>query len=469
MKKLILMTVIASVFLSCNEATDIVKDYATISVKRIDQYNGNIHKIEVEPSENAIAYEYAVGDFSELKKFEDGTLADITMVDNNIKDTLEVESADFEQILFARAIDADGQAGPVSTLRLSVFSDQLSASVYWVTDKSAAVEVFMGSNYYMFRYHMGTAQDREAFLNDEIGSNSDEDIPHFFVNTFDLEPETEYIFYLRAIDRTGKYTELYEVPVKTLSTEESPTCAFEIIHQDAYVSKVKFTPGPNCGKIAGFIDEKDIRNTELFSGLHWAGDLLKAIDGWSNLGSFEYGFASYDASPMSVEKVNKTYSLGMEMESYIVMYDKEMNPCGVYRFYFTTPEFNKDLEVPATPEIKMELATSKGGLFTIVPDKNTMGVLYGSIDADWYDSSNDSMISQYGKFYLHESLLNNVATGASFFTYGNSQFQYTESAASPSYRYYAVAAAMNANGPGNETDGRGWSEMAMLEYTTTAE
>ena len=459
-KNWIIMLICGLMAVSCSEKTVIVEN-ALISAQRTGGYDGNVYKVIVTPSENAIAYEYAVAPEDSLSAFESGLL-NSTRVEGNAEDTLEIVSENAGATFFARAFNKDNIPGPVFTMRLSLYESGLNAQIQYITDISAGFDIDIPGRILNVHYFIGKEADKQSFLDDEVGSYTDSDITRYVINVFNLEPGTDYVFYMEGVDRGNYTTELYEIPFTTAQEGSVPAVSFEQQTVDAYELSIKFTPNEYCGRFAGYIDAAGVRDFELFNGMAGQGDLMERIPTWATLPMMaNYSFSSN--AEYVFTQIDTTFTnLGSSKDLYLVAYDKSGIPTGVYYYPLVIRDADNSIPRPGETDIEISSVTYAGCVATVTPGENTMGVAYGSVEAEWYDGISGTV----DEYYMHNQLLAGATLGTSLFSYGSDPVQYVETGAEPETRYYIMAAPMNENGPINNA---GWGNLAVEEYTTIAE
>lgn len=446
---------------NCTKEIFIDYNSAKVEVSRIQTEDLGSIKILFTPSENTVKYEYAIGEESDLSLFEEGKLENTITVENNEKTEVAFENLDINKIysVFARAYNSEGDHGGTSNIKEKPFGgNQLTSDVSYITPTSASFRLMYSEEFYLCKYFIGKADDKEAFLNGEVEFETIGEIDkQYYINSFELKPSTDYVLYAIAINRAGGKSNLIEQSFSTPSKEEAPNVELEIVNMDAFKAKFKISSNKKCGKMTCIIHEKDYYDWEL--GLPygpWKNNWMTFVKNRESMPSLS---VSTESNTINLVVPDFTFPVDKQKEIWVLIYDEEKAEYGIQ--YFSVDMEKTDESRPkAKVEVKVSDITAKGATYTYTFDENTLGFYYETIDADWYDKIKKT--EQWHEFYMHEYLKN---YGAKYWIYAHEmdgeKFEYTEEGGKPGKRYYAVACPMNFNGPG-----LGWSPEILLEYTT---
>lgn len=359
---------------------------------------------------------------------------------------------------YAVAYDGNGIAGAVSSLVLPLFEDDFTLEKTWVTESTAGFVIYCSGNYSSIRYYVGTPEERDAFLSGAIeGTVVVEPIEYAGVNCFGLVSNTEYVLYAQGEDRSGA---VFNRELPFVTSENGSSCGsavYEVLESDAYRTLFRVTPGGSTEKVAAFaMRESDAYTNDLvmYGQANGRGNLVSVFEGWLSIG---FNFEVADGV-LEFDTVNPLMQCEVNTELYMVTMDASGNILGIYKHDLVTAPVD-DMAGKAVVEIKVTDVTSVGATYTYVPNMETMGFFYDTIDADWFDEFRKT--SEYDEYYLH----NRLFSQGSWFAYGNGETVFTEMGGEPGKRYYAAACPLNVNGPLNG----GWGEMTLVEYRTSME
>lgn len=430
---------------------------ASVRIEKTGQEGPTGFEVRFTPSDNTASFRYAIGTESDFEAFRTGMFPkDETVAGSEPKTVLfEDVDANATYTLFAVAKDAYGREGSIASTKVRPVDD-VSVTQNYLLDCSVAFKVRMSSDYRGFRYYLGDASDREAFIDGLDDGQVNDLLEEYTVNYFELVPATDYVFYTEVIDRTGKSAAVFEKPFRTLATDEAPGAELTV-ENDIYKGTYTLAPNCRCGKISALVQLVPIQNDVFYHRMHWKGDLMTMLRRWEDLPSM--GMTVAEAGlPAEMELTTPTLTTGNEIEVYALIYDEEGVPAGVRRYLTSTPEY--DPEAPeATVSVKVSDITAKGATYTYTAGSGTFAFMYDTVDADWYDQIRQT--PEFTPTYLHDLF---YTTGGKW-AYRQPEAVFTETAGKPGKRYYAVGCPMNCNGPLAE----GWGEMAIVEYTTLAE
>lgn len=454
MKKLILFCV-AAAFMAVSCSQEAVSEGAA-SVKAEVTYCDTVSaKVMFTPTENSAYYEYVLVEGEAYNDFANRSIDGIVRVEGN-----EAQEVVFPSLLpftvytvYAESFAEGGTSAGVTVCKFSTEDSRFNIRLNYVLDKSAGVRITFPREYYACRYYLGTAADREAFINNTLDCQTVTDIRDFHVeNYFDLTPATEYVFYAIGTDRLGLETKLFELPFTTFAESECPSV--EVSSDiDIYKGKYVFTPNAKCGKVIASIQYDGLLAGYLTG---FSNDIVDMLLGWEGI-QWQGTSSAFGGKPLEMEYINEDLTNDFVTEAMVVVCDENMNPAGVRYFRFSTPSFDETLPLPNKVDIQVSDITSKGATYHFTADESVLGYMYDTVDADWYDDFKEND-SEWYDTYLHDRFFRN----GYYFHYGSGEHTWTEETGQTNYRYYAAAAPMNGNGPRKG----GWGEITLVEYTT---
>lgn len=443
-------------FTSCSKNDSEPVIGPNVKIERTENNDTSRISVILTPDKDVERYTYMLGTANDFQSFAEDTNAEIIAVEGDEPTEAIFEDLDANNTytVYAKAFK-NGSWGGVATLKVKTKDNGFDVKLQYTTEQSAGFKVFMSPNWPTCRYHFGTAEDKDSFINGTIeGEYLNEVIDYQAVNFFGLE-QKEYVFYAIGFDRLGTPTELYEIPVNTAATEKVPVTEEPEIDIDVYRGYYKIKGGNGCAKISCVVSAVG-QHDGLVNGVGFKGDRLYWVDSWSQT---KYGHAA-TGNLLEFYEDDVEFKLGTEMEAYVVAYGDDMVPACVRRYTFKKPDYDESIPKPHV-EISIDKITSTGGTYTYTPDENTLGFFYNTLDADWYDELVKTdpyvihmMLFESGEYYAYKGELD------------NGKRVYEETTGKPGIRYYAVACPFNANGP---TGNRGWGDMTMAEYTSSNE
>lgn len=380
------MAVIAAgaLLIGCNKTETVVVNEPTVAIEVVGSVSLNSITVSMTPSENTTRYDYAISAAGGGQKadFVSGLLAGIP-VDGNVptEDSFNDLEANTYYEIYAMAYDANGAAGPVSTYGFKTVSDDFNVTVYYVSDNSAGFRITRSDDYSSARYALGTPDDLQAFLDGDSSldatSGTLSDISNDFVqNYFELDPETEYVFYCIGTNRMGKETQVFQVPVTTYAVGASdiPNYEFSIANQDFYLQEFNIARNELCPKAVVGIQPVGQVDAVIFGeDAAWEGKIMDALNTFSNLSTLAQPMKTSicQGSANTVNTYNSSMTLDTELDVYVVAYDMLYAPSMVKKFGVTVPSFNPDVALPDESAISIEITnvTSSQVIYTITyPD-----------------------------------------------------------------------------------------------------
>ena len=471
MKKLnYILPIIPLLFMGCSEETIDPGITASVKIEVVGTPDSNSVKILFTPDERTATFDYAIGSEMDYALFESGIMEGVTTVEGN--EPCEVEFTGLKSTtiysIYAKAYTKNGQSAGTNIYKVSTRDTRFTAEMAYVSDISAGFHMNFSSNgeYSSCRYYLGKAGEGDLFLAGEgeyYGESASDVVDYISMDYFDLEPETEYVFYAVGIDRAGVNSELFEIPFTTYASDACPNVTVET-DIDLFQGTYTITPNDKVGKIIAGVQLYGVYE-QVLSG-NFNNDMVHLLETWlpSNINNT---VSSENGQPLTMSLT--TYELNPEdlIDFYIAIYDKDGNIAGLKKIFCETHAFDETLALPDKIDIKVENITTAGAVYTFTPGENVWAYFYDTVDADWYDELKET--SDWNEYYLaNEFYTNHVEywlVTKSNFQYGNDPVTWAETTGQANYRYYASAVSMNENGP---VEG-GWGETVMYEYTTLAE
>lgn len=477
MRKALITTVsffatLAILFLtSCEtETTYGGADYASVAIEASGTPTTNELGITITPNSATARVTYAIGSVSDRDEFLEGTLTSRTHNGSEaFTDTFTDLTPYKSYIIYAVAYDSGGNQGPLATIMLNTVPEEgLNISELFVSEQSAAFNIACGGFYNSFYFAVGKSSDKEAFLDGKLaGITRKKDVSFYTPTFFELDAQTDYVFFLSVMDKQGK-DHFYEVPFKTLSPSECPSVTISNDpDSDVYYDGVNITCNSLVGKInvltyntvggklPGTFEapNRQIRWSEEFA--NQSGNIMAAVDGFSKDKGKWYN-TSYSLALESLTTSGKiTYwrsglYTNVTYVMYVVVYDKSLNPTSVIRHNYYSPVYDNTL--PVTVVTNSTVTPSAGKVdFTATVDSNTKFVVYGIMDKKTVDDNSTTSIQlsiyTFGKIvYIKES-------GQTFSQTLTTAIR--NAALKSGEDYYLIFQPTNANGYGYFVNGTG--------------
>lgn len=458
MKKSFILLVLLGLVFSCTKDPVVVKENLEMDLCLIGKSDTTSFSVRIKPDGSSTRYEYAIGTENDYASFENGTMASLVSVDGCDSADVLFDGLEPDKVytVFARSYSGDF-AGGIAELKVKTGKDEFLAETRYVHKTSAGFRIKTSSNYPYFRYYLGTQEDGEDFRNGTIEGETISGITDVkSVNYFDLASGS-YVFYAVAYDMLGFPSDLVSIPVEIDQDAQLPDASFEKVSLDLYRGVYRLVPNEQCAKIScvfGF----DGENMNILNN-NFKGDVIDWIMNWEEIPDMVKSFSSV-GKDLEFKVDDPNFQAGIECEIYALFYDADFEPAGVRKFVFNKPELTTNAP-DAVVEIEVSSVTEKGATYTFTADENTLGFMYETLEADWFDEF--SKTGEYYDTYIHELLfkqgyywaysgdLNDDRTGV-----------FVESKGDSGARYYAAACPMNANGPREE----GWGNLVLSEYTT---
>ena len=139
----------------------------TVSIEFVGTPGVSDVTVKFVPTEETAKFNYAIGSEQDRENFENGDIVGMQTETSNQEITHtwnELEAGEY-YVVYAMAYDEDGAAGPVSAHGFKTASSDFVVETYYIGDNSAAFRITNTNDYYTYKYALGTAADKEAFLN----------------------------------------------------------------------------------------------------------------------------------------------------------------------------------------------------------------------------------------------------------------------------------------------------------------
>ncbi len=466
MMKKLFYPIILSVLLSAAACTEqetgpeIELGTATISLSMSPVTEDSALVFTVTPSADAVTYSVYCAQDADVESFVNGAYdGDERFRSFEGSEPAEVRYENLEDgyyTIMAFAVDADRRKGAVATMRTWLPDGAFSSSVQFVSDKAAAFQTFIPYRIIETHYYLGVPGEKEKFENGEVEVTVKEDYPVYYMSTYtDLEPSTDYVFYVRGMDRYGVFTETIEIPVRTMDEGTAPACEAQVINSDVYTQTVLLTPNDNCCKVIAMAMNKG--GNDVLYELSWAGNIAGCVEAWN-----QYSSAG---TPLEVSTTSD-WTCGVTKEMYWISYDENGAIANLQHMDYSIPAEDSSLPEPSCT-LEISDITSSGATYTVTADENTLAVWFETLEKDFYEEIANG---NYGEYYLHEymfALWYNNNDSIHGFLYGTDTATFTEQAGTPGTEYYVVAVPVGLNGPYVATSG--WGPMVVDHYTTLSE
>lgn len=451
----------------------------TVSIEFVGTPGVSDVTVKFVPTEETAKFNYAIGSEQDRENFENGDIVGIQTETSNQEITHtwnELEAGEY-YVVYAMAYDEDGAAGPVSAHGFKTASSDFVVETYYIGDNSAAFRITNTNDYYTYKYALGTAADKEAFLNDELASiKTQSEVFDWAENYFDLKPATEYVFYCVGQDRSGRDTQLFEIPFTTYAegSDEIPNFTYEEGAKDFYVQRYTVTPNALCKQLVLYQQTQGASDGVMFSVNNWQGRLLEVFDSWKdiNIGAIMAGTSISTATNEVLNAMATTIDMELEnpLDVYVTAYDEMYKPFLVKKYSNTTPAFNENAALPDTDDFVFSVTdvTMEGFNITIdYTSDNTRAYFFDIVSGKyWEDEIKGDMKA------LRDNMIANYTSGGFGFVYNEKHIatNYVIDPSIPDFvpgaKFYIGVLAMNENGP---IEG-GWAEeIALSEVFTLPE
>lgn len=459
--KAAMLVAMGSLFFSCDsddeQPVEEPSAVATVSILRTGDVSDTSLSVTFQPSENTTKWVYALGEADQQDIFRNDAMDGMVTTEGNaiLEKTFEGLQPSTTYTVYAKAYNEKGIVGGIAVLKFPTEAT-FDVEQEYLLSTSMGMKMKFNEKLYKCRYYLGTSDDKEAFLNDKLEDDVElSERTEYTANFFDLTPNSDYVFYAVAYDRSNAACAFIEMPVTTYGEGVVPS---GVLTPGADNDPYKGTYTVNCdnvGKMVGTICPKGGYETMINSDVHWKGDIVAMLQSWENLPG--QAVVAVNGEPLVLSMDTPELKTDVELEAFVLLYDTENKPVGVQHFDFINVAKKENVPLPKVT-LTVDEITTTGGIYTITPDENTWGILFNTLDADWYDEVKNS--SDWYELYIPELLLSN----GQWWSYKPGEpFTYVENTGEPGKRYYAVACPMNVNGVG------GWGEITIVEYTSKTE
>ena len=448
-----LLIVTLSIFITGCEKDD--KDPVvapTVLIDKVITTSSSELTIVLKPNETTTKFTYAIGNESDREAFTSGTLSTIKEFNGNEEQTVLFPDLEENSVytIFAQAYNSTGSAGPLASVKAKTRKplQDFAVSQQYVTDNSTAFTIKSTTEFYKYDFALGKVEDRKSFEAGVIeGFTTKEEISEYTANYFNLDANTEYVFFVRGYDRqSGEVSETREIKVKTAVKGSVPTVSFKINHIDMFSGEYTFTPNEHCGRISVAMSMKDKYQDIIDSEVYWKGNMWTMLKYWTD---GKNGLTTIgEEGPLKANLVTSELLLdeklgpfGHPLEAYVLLYDKNNEIFGIQKFEFNTPSYD-DNAGDADVDIKISNVTENGAFYEFFPNEHTMGIVFETFDAEWYENllkSPDYYDGYIDNYILQEGYWN--------YCYKVASSTMPERTAEPGKRYYVFYMAMNNNGP----------------------
>lgn len=407
------------------------------------------------PSEGTDYFVYCLGQEDDLAAFESGSLEGIESLRTNQEQEVIFEGLEIkkEYMVFARAYNADGEAGGIAMLRFFNGS-KLTLAAQYITDSSAGIVISMGDGWSSCRYYMGTEAEREDFISGKIAGDTIVEKDRYVVNRFDLNPSSKYVFYAIPINRMGVEYNPITYDIVTCNQGECADVEIDYPVKDVYMVTARLTPNDYCYKTTGAVmlvsldGTMNSQNYSMMLETIYHGDIQAMLESLAGSGS---AVSSYNGNPLEVSAgMRSLLECDRELELFVGMYDEEGDFVGAKYYTYSTPSFDASAgEATADVEIVQTInGGSDWGCYhtvkaIVTPNENTLGYFAKWMSKEMYDiaQKQDDPDAYIRKQFITDWSLSMV------FTYGNYPVVVTEEEIPHYYiENYIVVCPFNANG-----------------------
>ena len=438
----------------------------TVSIEQVGQATDSGVTLRFIQSGKGAGFDYTVGQPADRVAFEDGSLASIVSISESGQKDIVVDGLTHASsyTVFARSFDEEGVAGPVAQIIFTTEEDILQTNplvpeLQYTTSSSVAITVDPADNYYKFEYALGTPSGKDAFENGSLaGIITQEQNSKFVIPFFGLEAGKDYVFYMRAYDRTGRVSKTIETAVATKAAGRVPEVSMTTDYCDIYKGKYTFTPNSECGQFGVLICHNGGYDGIFYSKYNYNGDILGRMIDYMAAPSWSNPLKTAEGEPVSLEYITEEMELELGLEAWVMLYDKAGEPFGIQRIETRTPSFDASAGTAAIESAEFTSIATWYCPYTCAPNEHTLITFISIWDADEFEAERDSPdnVGTYLQELAYEKSYDSYL-GAYRFIYGNESF--SGSVGYGTGRYYLVFLPVNANGP---RDG-GWGELKALE------
>lgn len=479
---------------SCKQAEPVAQR-PSVSIS-LDEVTTTAIKATFSPSEGASKFAYALGLASDEASFLAGEDTE-TMF---IQEVLNTESdfsaktvswntditADTYYVLYARAFDANGNAGPLSARGFNTASDDFKVEIQYVSDVTAGFHITCTNDYYSYVFAFGLAANKEQDMDDfennlmegmyTVTNVYDNYINNFRLDdegaSYTLEPETDYVFYCMGLDRANGTTGVIATEFTTAASDAVPNYTIEAGEMDFIQQHYTVTPNDKALRVAlwqnSFGTDYD---GIMFGPYNWKGNLLATLDSWANTYTPETAASNGQADLMTFSAIEEVleaapYTTNMELdqtvEVYVLCYDDSFAPANVRKQTFTTPALNTELPTPVASDftVNMSKKTANDLAFEITYTGDaTRAYYYDLYEGKLFDDD----VNANGLESALATVQSKIPTTGGFIYNEPSSgtITFTGEIMKPGEKWYIAISPMNANGP---VPTYGYGEVVMYEF-----
>ena len=306
------------------------------------------------PSDNAAMYKFALGNEFDRDNFlNDDLIGTVVEVSNNpVEYTFDGLESSTYYVVYAVAYDSENKMGPVTSRGVQTMNTDFVVSQKYMSDTSAGFLIDCSTDYYTWSCALGTADDRDAFLDNLMpGIITYDESFHRQVNYFDLQKGTDYVFYCIGYDRAGRESNLFEFPFTTYDDSDSfPDFTIEIgnpVSDFMYQSYI-VTPNSLVSSILVLPLEPDGNYDYNVLNGTYGGEIDEAIRYFT---SGVQTVISGDEDTYFFAAQHETQGVGAKQRAYVVTYDLNGDLAHVKCFDSSTPGFDPTLLDPKASDI----------------------------------------------------------------------------------------------------------------------
>lgn len=434
------LLLLACIFCSCGEDIQEYISEPSISITDVLTTDRENYTVLITPEDNAAEYTYAAIDKDSFttNKLIQGQIPNQVKVSGNAQTQAVFSNLSDNDCIVAVAFDEKGNSGPIAMHAVRSIPQDIAVDTSFLTDCSLGLRISWPEEYSRCTYHFGNESDRDAFLNGDLVDSTLHDFTQsfFYVNEFDLDPNTEYILYVQGWDRKGALVETCEYSITTLEADSCPKAEMQVNYVDVYKADLTFKANSLTSTIitmpswAAPEQGIDVRNR----------DILGAMD--SYIANLLWGRVETEGTEQTRTELNSMY-VDSAKYFYIEVLDSVGKPY-LYRQSYRTPPYNENA-VNGNISINITDTTTYGATYEISCDKNTFAFICGTVGADWYDEFKQT--SEWNEYYLHEYLWSNG--GKLIYKddlMNGGVYLVRETRQTAGKRVYAVVCPMNENG-----------------------
>ena len=472
MKKLLIhsFVLLAAGLVACSKTDTTVETAPSVNVEVVSRNLTSV-TVKLNPTENTSRYKFALGNEYDKDNFlSDDIIGMVTEITNNSMEyTFTNLEKDTYYVVYAVAYDSNNNYGSVTARGVQTMASDFVVSQRYVSDNSAGFNVECSNDYYTWSYGLGTADDRDAFLDNLMpGIVTMEEDFRRQINLFDLTPDTDYVFYVIGYDRGGNESDLFQFPFKTYSLDDSfPNFEIKVGEKTNNFYALSYYVKPNslASDVYLFVTEPNgyVDIDVLYS--IYRSELDDTFASWKESGqggSYTVLSCVERGGVIEGDMPNPVMECGSRQRAYLVTYDLNGKLAHVKRVDTTVAPYNADLKRPAAKDItldiyweKMDYSTAYVNI-TVDSSSDIVGYFLDLVDNDYFtrasDSKNGGLDSDLSKLY-DEFIADLSSRGFFYMTNGYAWYGDTSMFADPEKEYFWAAVPVNGNGTqGMSTD-----------------